>query len=556
MIKKYLNSNFDIVVNNYLKMKRYNAISNLHCNIVVPPKIINCDFSVNIIMTLATKLKISAENVSQDLFIMILKDKNLSEIIEKVQLVKPYFYINFNIKDTFLHKQIIQIMAKQNDYTILPRNKRGKVILEFISANPTGPLHIGHGRGAAIGESLSRILKYLGYNVIKEYYLNDMGNQISILVESVKLRYRQLKGETISFPDDYYKGDYIINLAKGLLRKENNISKINIKLETMNYILQSIKQDISNLEIHFDSWFFESSLTHGSNSQIKQIIKYLTKKGYVYINNNATWLTTTKFGDDKDRVLLRSDGSYTYFALDVAYHMNKLQRGFNKIINIWGADHYGYVNRIKSAMQMFCVNKNVIRIVLYQLVSIIKNKHIITMSTRKGEFIPLKDIIKTVGPNVCKFFFLLRDPKSQLEFNLQLAQSNLNSNPLFYIQYAYARCNSIIVASQNISIIQQNLEMINLNLLNTKIERTLMKHLVMFDDTLTICAINMSPHYLTMYLIKLADIYHKFYETCSIIKNVNSNLALTEARLTLVKCVMLIIRNGLNLLGISVMKNM
>jgi arginyl-tRNA synthetase len=395
----------------------------------------------------------------------------------------------------------------------------------------------------------------LGYNVTKEYYLNDMGTQMSILVQSVKLRYKQLKGEKISFPDNYYKGDYIINLAKQLLIKDKNISEIDIKSVILENILKSIKQDLDKLDISFDNWFFESSLTCGTHPQIKQIIKYLDDKGYIYTSNNAIWLATTKFGDDKDRVLLRSDGSYTYFALDIAYHINKLKRGFNKIINIWGSDHYGYVNRIKAAMQMLCVNKNVLRIVLYQLVSLIKNQHVITMSTRKGEFITLKDIIKSVGANVCKFFFVLRAPNSQLEFDLKFVKSNLKNNPLFYIQYAYARCNSIILASKNITNIQK-LENINFNLLNTKIERDLIKQLIIYEDTLIICKKNMSPHYLTIYLIKLADIYHKFYETCSVIKNIDNNLALVNARLVLVKCVMLIINNGFNLLGISLMKNM
>jgi arginyl-tRNA synthetase len=555
MIKKYLNNNFDIIVNNYLKIKGCISSSYIHCNVVVPPKNINCDFSINIIMTLATKLNIPVENVSKDFFELVLHNKNLSQIIEKVRLVRPGFFINFNIQDIFLHKQMINIMLQKNDYASSTKNSKKKVIIEFISANPTGPLHIGHGRGAAIGNSLSKILQHLGYNVTKEYYLNDMGTQMSILVQSVKLRYKQLKGDRVSFPDNYYKGDYIINLAKQLLIKGKSISEIDIKSLIIKNIMKSIKQDLNKLDISFDSWFFESSLTYGTHSQIKQIIKYLDDKGYIYTSNNAIWLATTKFGDDKDRVLLRSDGSYTYFALDIAYHINKFKRGFNKIINIWGSDHYGYVNRIKAAMQMLCVNKNVLRIVLYQLVSLIKNQHVVTMSTRKGEFITLKDIIKSVGVNVCKFFFLLRTPNTQLEFDLKLAKSNLKNNPLFYIQYAYARCNSIMLASKNIITIQK-LENINFSLLNTKIERDLIKQLIIYEDTLIICKEYMSPHYLTIYLIKLADIYHKFYETCSVIKNINNNLALVNARLVLVQCVMLIINNGFNLLGISLMKNM
>jgi arginyl-tRNA synthetase len=516
---------------------------------------IDCDLSINIIMSLSKKLNISVEKISKELFSLILRNRRLLQLIEKVELVKPGFFINFNIKDTFLHKQIAKIIVQKDNYASVSKNSKDKVIIEFISANPTGPLHIGHGRGAAIGEALSRILKHLGYNVTKEYYLNDVGNQMSILVQSVKLRYQQLKGEMITFPDDYYKGNYIINIAKQLLIEQNNISDSDIKSKIMKDILQSIKQDLKNLEISFDSWFFESSLTQGENPQIRQIIKYLNENGYTYLNNNALWLTTTKFGDDKDRVLLRSDGSYTYFALDIAYHMNKLQRGFNKIINIWGADHYGYINRLKASLQMFCVNKNVLKIILYQLVSLVKNKHIITMSTRKGEFLTLKEIIDSVGANVCKFFFLLRDPNSKLEFNLQLAKSTLKNNPLFYIQYAYARCKSIIQASTDITTIY-NVDNIDLNLLTTKIERTLMKHLIMYNDTLIVCAKNMSPHHLTMYLIKLADIYHKFYETCPVIKDTNVNLAIVKARLTLVTCVMLLITSGFKLLGISLIHNM
>ncbi|MDR0890761.1 MAG: arginine--tRNA ligase [Endomicrobium sp.] len=558
-IQHYIAKEFDKIVTYYLKIKGYNSQHKIHCSVVIPPKSIKYDFSINLIMGISHTLGIDPLSLSEEFFSLIVKNPRLSQIIEDITLVKPGFFINFNIQNKIVVKQIKKILNQRANYGAYPKNSREKVIIEFISANPTGPLHIGHGRGAAIGEALSRILKHLGYEVVKEYYLNDLGNQMRILEESVKFRYKQLQGKIIHAPKEYYKGQYIFTIAKRLLHKYNKMSNIvDLRTEIINDIVGSIKHDIQQLGIEFDSWFYESSLlknaNNSNNNQITEIIKHLSDKGYTYLKNDVLWLSTTQFGDDKDRVLQKIDGQYTYFALDIAYHINKLKRGFKQIINVWGADHYGYISRIKSFIKMLGLNQKIINIVLYQLVSLVKDNHIVTMSTREGEFIPLNTIINKVGANICKFFFLLRDPYSHLEFNLQLMQSNIKQNPLFYIQYAYARCSSILKASKKLDRIVLDVD-VDITVLNTEIERSLIKYLIIYNDILETCKRNMSPHYLTVYLIKLADVYHKFYEMCPVLLH-GKNIVLEASRLKLVECVMIIIHNVFNLLGISPMDTM
>jgi arginyl-tRNA synthetase len=517
----------------------------------VPPKNINADLAVNAAMLIAKKLKKDPKIVAQEIINVIIKE--LPELIEKAEIAGAGF-INLCVKNEILYKELRAIIKEKDKYGSLPENNKERIVVEFVSANPTGPLHIGHGRGAAIGDSLSRILKHLGYNVVKEYYLNDVGNQMLVFAKSVEIRYRQLKGDKVSFLEkDGYKGEYILGIAKRLAAEGKDVREIDFKNEAVKDILKIIKEDLRDFAVEFDNWFSESRIAvdtdQNDRTEVDKLCMFLLSNGNAYMKDGALWLASTKFGDDKDRVLKRSDGRYTYLASDVAYHKNKFERGFVKLINLWGADHHGYVARIKACIQMLGFSKKALNIILYQLVSLIRNGQPMAMSTRTGEFVTLRAVIDEVGKDACRFFFLLRAPDSHLEFDLELAKKQSNENPVFYVQYVNARCSSIIRESKNRNDIITDIKNINFDLLNEKEERDLIKQLSAFCDVLYLSKKTMSPHYVTAYLIELADIYHKFYEKCRVLSD-NSNLA--SARLKLVEGVIVIIQNGLNLLGVSV----
>lgn len=552
MIKQDIAKKLDSLVNNYLRSKSINE--NLKFSIEVPPKNINADFATNAAMLIAKKIKINPKVIAQELINEILN--KMSDAVEKAEIAGAGF-INLYIKNIVLYKELITILTEKEKYGKILNNNNKKVIVEFVSANPTGPLHIGHGRGAAIGDSLSRILKHLGYNVTKEYYLNDVGNQIFVLARSTEIRYRQLKGEKIEFPEGYYRGSYIIGIARRLISEGKNIEEIDFKEEAVKDILKTIKDDLEDFAVEFDNWFSEGTIASvkdkSGQTQVDKTCQYFLSKGDAYIKDNALWLASTKFGDDKDRVLKRSDGRYTYLASDVAYHKNKFERGFSRLINLWGADHHGYVARIKACIQMLGFNKDNLNIILYQLVSLLRNGIPIAMSTRAGEFVTLKEVVDEVGKDACRFFFLLRSPDSPLDFDLELAKKESNENPVCYVQYVNARCSSIVKESKNRKDIIKDINNIDLTLLSTKEERDLIKQLSAFCDTLFLSEKLMSPHCFTTYLVDLADKYHAFYEKCRVLTD-DSNL--TSARLKLVESVIIIIQTGLDLLGISIPEEM
>ncbi|MDR3256897.1 MAG: arginine--tRNA ligase [Endomicrobium sp.] len=547
MIKQHITNHLNKIVAGYLRTK--GIMDSLKFSVKVPPKNIDADFAVNAAMLIAKKIKTNPRIAAQELIDIIVKD--IPDIIEKAEISGTGF-INLRIKDEVLYKELCAIVNEKNKYGSFTENNKEKIMVEFVSANPTGPLHIGHGRGAAIGDSLARILKHLGYNVTKEYYLNDVGNQMLVLAKSVEIRCRQLKGEKIDFPVDHYQGDYIIDIAKRLILEGRDINHIDFKYEAVKDILKTIEDDLKDFDVEFDNWFSEANIAavkdKDGKTEVDKTSMYLLAKEDAYIKDDALWLATTKFGDDKDRVLKRSDGRYTYLASDVAYHKNKFERGFTKLVNLWGADHHGYVARIKACIKMFGFSKEALNVILYQLVSLVRGRQPVAMSTRTGEFVTLREVIDEVGKDACRFFFLLRDPDSQLEFDLELAKKQSSENPVFYVQYVNARCNSIVKESTNRSDIITDIKNINFDLLNTKEERDLIKQLAAFCDTLAMSEKTMSPHYFTTYLMELADMYHKFYEKCRVLTD-DSNL--TSARLKLIEGVMIIVKNGLSLLGVS-----
>ena len=542
MLKVNIEQQLKVIINEFSISKGLNE--DILFTVEIPPKNINADLALNAAMIIAKKIKTNPRIIAKELIDII--TIKLALVIKTAEIAGAGF-INLYFTDTFLQKELERILEEKDHYAKQENFNKEKIMVEFVSANPTGPLHIGHGRGAAIGDSLARILKHLGYNVVKEYYLNDVGNQMNILGQSTETRYKQLKGENIPFLENGYQGDYIKDIAKDLINEGKNAEEINFKEESHKRILETIKKDLNLFAVSFDSWFSESKIAEekdvNGKTEVDKVCDYLQSKNYAYQKDDALWLSSTNYGDDKDRVLKRSDGRYTYLASDVAYHKNKYERGFTKVINLWGADHHGYVARINAAIQMLGQKKGALKVILYQLVSLVRNGEPVAMSTRSGEFIPLQEVLAEVGSDACRFFFLLRAPDSQLEFDLELAKKQSSENPVFYVQYVNARCHSIFKDYK-----EDNNIPLDFNLLNSKEERDLIKKLISFEDVLLICDKTMSPHHLTTYLTETADIYHRFYEKCRVLGNEDK---LTKARIELLKAVSIIITKGLDLLGVS-----
>ncbi|MBR3627985.1 MAG: arginine--tRNA ligase [Elusimicrobia bacterium] len=542
MLKFTFEEQLKNTINNFAKSKGIEE--QISFVVEIPPKNINADLALNAAMVIAKKLRTNPRIIATELIEII--NKEFSKTIKSAEIAGAGF-INLHFTDEFLQQELNKILKAKENYAKQDNINKDKIMVEFVSANPTGPLHIGHGRGAAIGDSISRILKHLGYNVVKEYYLNDVGNQMNVLGESTKTRYRQLKGEDIPFLEDGYKGEYIKDIAQDLINEGKNFEDIDFKKESHTRILETIKKDLAQFRVNFDSWFSESKIAsdkdENGKTQVDNVCQYLKEKEYAFEQDGALWLKSTLYGDDKDRVLRRTDGRYTYLASDVAYHKNKYERNFAQVINLWGADHHGYVARIMAAIQMLGQKKEALKVILYQLVSLVRNGQPVAMSTRSGEFITLKDVLDEVGTDACRFFFLLRAPDSQLEFDLELAKKQTSENPVFYVQYVNARYQSILKDYK------EDTSNANLSLLTTKEEKDLIKKLISFEDTLLICDKTKSPHHLTTYLIETADIYHRFYEKCRVLGGDDKELE--KARIQLLKAVSIVIKVGLDLLGVS-----
>jgi arginyl-tRNA synthetase len=546
MIKKTLRLALDIILSEYIKKIGIDTLPQYQLE--EPPKNIGSDLACNIAMLLAKQAKSNPRKIAEELVPLIAK--SLSKYISKVE-IKGAGFLNFEISEAVMIEELKNVLENK---IIVPTKNKDKILIEFVSANPTGPLHIGHGRGAAIGDSLARVYSYLGYDIKREYYLNDVGNQIEMLTKSVEARYKELKGEKIEFPENGYKGEYIKVIAQKCI--DNNSTDFRkAALEEMG---GSITKDLADFSVSFDSWFSEGTITEQVNgkSKVDEVCLMLKEKGFAFEQDGALWFQTTKFGDDKDRVLKRGDGRYTYLASDVAYHENKIERGFDKLIDIWGTDHHGYVARMHAAMESLGKKKEDLIIILYQLVSLVRNGEPVKMSTRAGEFVTLKEVLDEVGKDACRFFFLLRAPDSQLEFDLELAKKQSKENPVYYVQYVHARCCSIFKEAQKTININEleNLDNIDLSLLSTKEERDMIKKLIFFGDTLDLCIKSNSPHHITAYLMETADLFHSFYEKCKVLNPDNEKLS--TARLSLVKAVKERVKQALELLGVSAPERM
>ncbi|MFZ3065914.1 MAG: arginine--tRNA ligase [Nitrospirota bacterium] len=505
--------------------------------------------------TVAMALAASEKKKPRDIAEIIVKHiKDEAGIIDKIDIAGPGF-INFLLKNEYYHQILKQIDKEGKDYGSVDIGKGEKVQVEFVSANPTGPLHVGHGRGAAVGDALSNLLAAAGYDVVKEYYINDAGRQVHILGESVRLRFNELHGEKIDFPDDYYKGEYVKEIAKDYIAKveEKGVLVGTFQEFACEAMLNSIKKDLKDFGIEFDRWFSENKELH-DKGLVMTAIHELEKRGFIFEQDGAKWFRTTQFGDDKDRVLIKAgEEKLTYFASDVAYHKEKMERGFSTIINVWGADHHGYEARVRAALKAFDYDERSLKIIFIQLVKLLRGGVPVAMGKREGEFVTLRQVMDEVGSDAARFFFLMRRSDSHLDFDLELAKKQSSENPVYYVQYAHARLCSVERQAEERGIKIPDADSVDFGRLKLPEERNMMKQLALYPITIEGAARALEPHRITFYLQNLAGLLHNYYFHHRIIID---DKPLTDTRLVLMKGVRQVIKNALGILGISAPEKM
>jgi arginyl-tRNA synthetase len=507
------------------------------------------DYATNIAMVMTAREGKPSQEVAR---IILSQFEDEDGVIERAEIAGPGF-INFYLKDKVWYSVLKEIGRKRKNFGRGKIGEGRRVQIEFISANPTGPLHVGHGRGAAIGDVLANIFEACNYRVFKEYYINDVGSQMNILGQSVFLRYLHALGKEVEFPDHCYQGDYIAEIAKKVIREKGDEYLRYPQEESIqslvsfasNDILRGIQEDLDQFGVHFDGWFSEKELYR--EEKVPRAIEDLRGNGLVYEKDGALWLKTSQYGDEKDRVLVKASGETTYFASDIAYHKDKLDRGFEVLINIWGADHHGYVPRMKASLMAMGKDETVLKIVLVQLVSLMRDGKPVAMSTRAGDFTTLKDVVEEVGRDAARFFFLMRRPDSQLDFDLELAKRKGAENPVYYVQYAHARICSIISEAFNKGIGLPKCGDIDLLLLNLPEELDLLKHLSAYPEVVEASALSLEPHRIPFYLMELSSLFHSYYNRYRVI---SSGVELTKARLLLVDSIKEVIKSALNILGV------
>ncbi len=533
-------------------VKTISPKKNQEISLEIPKDNANGDLSSNIALKLARELKKSPIDIAKQIKEKLDIGKSLS-CFSKIE-VKPPGFINFFLGSTFLSETLKSVLTLEDQFGSSELGKSKSIQIEFVSANPTGPLSVAHARQAAVGDALGNILKHIGYKVTKEYYVNDEGNQINILGASIKARALQ-NFTDISLSEEMYQGEYVKDIADKFI-KDNSIKNEKdlegkdekITLFGVKYLLDVIKKELQDFGVVFDVWSFQSKIA--TQEKIVSTLGYLEKKDYIYEQDGAQWFKSTDFGDDKPRVVKKSDGTFTYLAPDIVYHKNKFDRKFSKVVNIWGPDHHGYIPRIKAAVEALGHSRDSIEVKIVQLATIYRNGQPVSMSTRRGQFITLREVIDDVGTDVARFFFLMRRVEAHLDFDLELAKKDAPENPVFYVQYAHARISSIKRKSELKNI---NLKKINLELLNQPEELVLIKLMGQFSVALENCAAALDPYGLISYLQEFATAFHSFYDKYKVISDDSS---LTDARLALVEAVRIVLARGLSLLGISVPEKM
>lgn len=545
------------------------------------------DFACNIAMVLAKPAKMNPRQIAT----LIVEQLAEDDVLAKAEIAGPGF-INLFLTEKAKLQVVNDVITQTGQYGLSKVGAGKKVQVEFVSANPTGPLHVGHGRGAAYGSVVSSLLKAVGFDVHREYYVNDAGRQMDILATSVWLRYLELLGETFTFPSNGYRGEYIRDIAAELQQKHGDsfLRKADAVFEGvptdepqggdkeahidgltqqakqllgaadyrtvfdigLNAILGDIRDDLAEFGAEYDEWFSERSLVE--SGVVDEAIETLKSADMLYQDNGAWWFRSTAFGDEKDRVVVRDNGQATYFASDIAYHLHKYQRGFDQIIDIWGADHHGYIPRVNAAVQALKQDADKLKVLLVQFAVLYRGTEKVGMSTRSGEFVTLRELREEVGNDAARFFYVLRSADQHMDFDLELAKSQSNDNPVYYVQYAHARVCSVFrqLAERGIDWDQKS-GFASLELLSTDHEQALLTMLARYPEVLELAAINYTPHVLAHYLMDLARDFHTYYNAYQFISD---DIALTQSRLTLIAAVRQVIANGLGLMGVSAPQTM
>ncbi|MCG2703710.1 MAG: arginine--tRNA ligase [Candidatus Omnitrophica bacterium] len=516
------------------------------------------DWSINVAMKLAKECRKRPLDIAE-LLAARLREKLMAsgydKKIEKIEVKSPG-YINIFFSNEALDDILKLIQEKKNDFGRSNIGNAQKILIEFVSANPTGPLSIAHARQAAVGDTLANIMSFCGYEVTREYYINDEGNQIKNLGLSLQARYLQALGrKDAELPADGYKGEYLVSMAEDIVKSKKD-AYAHSDDKTLQFfseyaateILREINNELSDFGVSFDTWFSQKQLAQ--SGEINKVFAVLKDGGYLYEEDGAAWFKSTVFGDDKDRVLIKSDGQFTYLTPDIAYHRLKFARGFEKLINILGPDHHGYINRLKAAVCALGRKKDDLSVLIIQLATLFRDGKPVVMSTRAGEYITLRELMQEVGRDASRFFFLMRRCDSHLEFDLELAKKQSLENPVYYIQYAYARISGIaevIRSGENKKIFEDTA--LDLALLREEETLDLIRKLNLFPEVLITCSLSLEPHGLTTYLRELAGCFHAFYNKYRVYSE--ENLPLSKARFVLVDCVRQVLYTGLRLVGVG-----
>ena len=550
------------------------------------------DFASNLALQIAKPLKRSPRDVAA----LLVSELPASPWVEKTEIAGPGF-INFTLKPAAKLKVVADALAAGADFGRSTAGGKQKLQVEFVSANPTGPLHVGHGRGAAYGASLSSLLTFAGWDVTREYYVNDAGRQMDILGLSTWLRYLELFNEHVPFPPNGYQGDYVRGMAKQLqlAHRDKYVKKAAdvlagtpglpdaaraddeakhqrelhldalianakallgedwpyVHAHALNEQLADCRDDLEEFGVHFEVWFSEKALY--DTGLVARVVDKLEKAGHIYVQDGAKWFRSTAFGDEKDRVVQRENGLYTYFASDIAYHLNKFERGFDKVINIWGADHHGYIPRVTGALKALSLDAEKLHVALVQFAVLYRNGQKASMSTRSGEFVTLRDLRREVGNDACRFFYVLRKSDQHLDFDLDLAKSQSNENPVYYIQYAHARICSVMGQWKDVGGDEADLAAADLSRLDSPRELAIAAKLAEFPEIIVAAAADLAPHAVAFYLKDLAAEFHSWYNAERMLVE---DAALKDARVALAAAVRQTIRNGMALLGVSCPESM
>ena len=509
------------------------------------------DVATNLAMLLAKPLHRAPRDIAAELAAWI---RDHTDGVENVEVAGPGF-CNVTFSQVFWRRVVQQVEKGAAAFGSSTIGGGRKTLVEYVSANPTGPLHVGHGRGAAAGDSLARILRRAGYDVTTEYYINDAGRQMRILGMSVWYRLRNLVGRTMAEPEDYYRGSYITDIAKEMLEKDPSLAdasdedgKERCYEYAKNEILEGIKKDLRDFRVEHQNWFSEKTLVDGG--LVDKAFQALKDAGYTYEKDGALWFATSRLGDDKDRVLRKSDGSLTYFASDIAYHHNKFERGFDWLIDVWGADHHGYVPRMRAAIEAMGKGKKNFDVVLIQLVNLLINGQPVSMSTRAGTFETLADVVREVGADAARFMFLSRKTDSPVDFDLEAVKQRTMENPVYYVQYAHARVAALLrrAAGEGVTIpdVSDDAALAGLTLPD---DMALLRKMALYRDMLEQAATTLSVHHVSHYLMELSQLLHSYYTKHQILKA--GDPVTTGSRLALLRAVSRVIANGLDLMGVS-----